>query len=389
MFDYNKRIDASQGQERITVENLIEYLKTLNKDAKISVLGDPCFYIHVEQDGSEVIFDDSPLEDEYPMDNSMSNYLERNKEDKKSKRKEREERKKELNRAYGKAVMKWEDENDEEDMEEMVNLFVEFINAPSDKKVLYIDKIKELYMKVDKMDRKTADKLILRILKKDEEETAKKAKEKYEENIKAQTEIPVNEADNQELRNAGPHLEAFLQHLHYSKKGPDNFKEMLTGKINPDTFKEAVGIGDCRNSFEAMMHSHLNRIVAIATPEYLVIALVTTHKGKLVVIPQCPNNKPVYLQEQRVLNINGINFQVNTILKSLYPERLAVTDIFKLSRLAEMVIPDAIEYVMKREDYDARYDKEAKKIKDAYKLISENYNSKFGPLVPLVIPVKH
>ena len=329
MFDYNKRIDATK--ERVTVEELIKYLKTLNKDAKISVLGDPCFYIHVEQDGSEVIFDDSPLEDEYPMDCSMSNYLERNKEDEKSRGKEREERKKELNRAYGRAVMGWQDED-----------------------------------------------------------ISKTAKEKYEENIKAQTEIPVNETGKQELQSAGPYMEAFLQDLYYTRKGPDNFKEMLAGKTNPDTFKEAyAAIGDCRNQFEAMMHGHLNRIVAIATPEYLVIALVTTHKGKLVVIPQCPNNKPVYLQEQRVLNINGINFQANNVIKSLYPERLAVTDIFKLSRLAEMVIPNAIEYVMKREEYDARDDKEAKKIKDAYKLISENYNSKFGPLVPLVIPVKH
>lgn len=327
MLDYNKRIDATE--ERVTVKDLIKYLKTLNKDAKISVLGDPQFYIHVEQDGSEVIFDDSALEDEYPMGHSMSNYLERNKAEEKSKRKEREERKKTLNRAYGEYVKK----------------------------------------ELDAM--------------------SKEANDLYAESIKAQTEIPVDE-DKQELQSAGPYMEAFLQDLHYTKKGPNDLKEMLTGKVNPETFKEAyVGIGDCRNTFEAMMHSHLNRIVTIATPVHLVIALVTTHKGKLVVIPQCPNNTPVYLQVQQVLNINGINFQVNDLIKSLSPERLVVTDIFKLSRLAEMAIPNAIEYCMKQKEYDARDDEEAKKMKDAYRIISENYNSRFGALVPLAIPVKH
>ena len=320
MLDYNKRIDVTE--ERVTVKDLIKYLKTLDKDAKISVLGDPCFYIHVEQDGSEVIFDDSPLEDEYPMSYSMSDYLERNKSEEKSKKEEREERKKTLNRVYGASVMK-------------------------------------------------------------------EANDLYEKSIKAQTEIPVDE-DKQEIQSAGTYMEAFLQHLHYSKKGPDDLKEMLTGKVNLDTFKEAyVGIGDSKNRFEEMMHNHLNRIVTIATPVHFVIALVTTRKGKLVVIPQCPNNESAYLQEQKVLNINGINFKVNCTVESLSPERLVVTDIFKLSRLAEMVIPDAIEYCMKQKEYDARDDEEAKKMKAAYRIISENFNSRFGPLVPLAIPVKH
>lgn len=385
MLDYNKRIDATK--ERVTVEELIKYLKTLNKDAKISVLGDPQFYIHVEQDGSEVIFDDSPLEDEYPMSYSMSDYLKRNKSEEKSKKEEREERKKELNRAYGRAVMGWEDEND---MEEMANLFVEYINAPNDKKVLYTDKIKELYMKVNRMSKKKADKLMLRILEKDEEETiAKKAKEKYEENIKAQTEIPVDE-NKQEIQSAGPYMEAYLEHLHFTKKGPDDLKEMLTGKINLDTFKEAyVGIGDCRNLFEAKMYKHLNRIVAITSPELLCIALVVKHRGQLKVIPQCPNNKPPYLQEDKVLSINGINFLVNNTIHSMSPDRFVIIDIFKLSKLAKMVIPDAIEYLMKRKEYDAKNDEEANRVKSAYSLIITNSKGKYGPLAPLALPVKN
>ena len=61
------------------------------------------------------------------MSYSMSDYLKRNKSEEKSKKEEGE---KEPN---GKAAMEWEDEND---MEEMANLFVEYINAPNDKKVL-------------------------------------------------------------------------------------------------------------------------------------------------------------------------------------------------------------------------------------------------------------
>lgn len=300
MLDYNKRIDASQGQKRITVKDLIEYLKTLNKDAKISVLGDPCFYIHVEQDGSEVIFDDSPLEDEYPMSYSMSDYLERNKAEEKSK---------------------------------------------------------------------------------------KEANDLYEKSIKAQAEIPVDE-NKQEIQSAGPYMEAYLKR-HFTKKAPDDLKEMLTGKVNLDTFKEAyIGIGDCRVLFEAKMHEHLNRIVVIASPELLCIALVVKHRGRLKVIPQCSNN-PSYLQEDKILSINGINFLVNNTIHSMTSDRFVIIDIFKLSELAKMVIPDAIEYLMNRKEYDAKNDDEATRVKTAYNFIIMNSKGKYGPLVPLVLPVKN
>lgn len=302
MLDYNKRIDASQGQKRITVENLIEYLKTLNKDAKISVLGDPCFYIHVEQDGSEVIFDDSPLEDEYPMSCSMSDYLERNKAEEKSK---------------------------------------------------------------------------------------KEANDLYEKSTKAQTEIPV---DKQEIQSAAPYMEMepFLQHLHYSKKDSDVLKEMLIGKVNLDTFTEAyIGIGDHRSSFEAKMYEHLNRIVAIASPELFCIALVIKHKGQLKVIPQSSNNIPSYLQEDKILTINGINFPVNDTIQSITSDRFVIIDIFKLSKLAKIAIPDAIEYLMNRKEYDAKNDDEAIRVKATYELIMMNSKSKYGPLLPLVLPVKN
>jgi len=300
MLDYNKRIDASQGQKRITVKDLIEYLKTLNKDAKISVLGDPCFYIHVEQDGSEVIFDDSPLEDEYPMSYSMSDYLERNKAEEKSK---------------------------------------------------------------------------------------KEANDLYEKSIKAQAEIPVDE-NKQEIQSAGPYMEAYLKR-HFTKKASDDLKEMLTGKVNLDTFKEAyIGIGDCRVLFEAKMHEHLNRIVVIASPELLCIALVVKHRGRLKVIPQCSNN-PSYLQEDKILSINGINFLVNNTIHSMTSDRFVIIDIFKLSELAKMVIPDAIEYLMNRKEYDAKNDDEATRVKTAYNFIIMNSKGKYGPLVPLVLPVKN
>lgn len=300
MLDYNKRIDASQGQKRITVKDLIEYLKTLNKDAKISVLGDPCFYIHVEQDGSEVIFDDSPLEDEYPMSYSMSDYLERNKAEEKSK---------------------------------------------------------------------------------------KEANDLYEKSIKAQAEIPVDE-NKQEIQSAGPYMEAYLKR-HFTKKASDDLKEMLTGKVNLDTFKEAyIGIGDCRVLFESKMYEHLNRIVVIASPELLCIALVVKHRGRLKVIPQCSNN-PSYLQEDKILSINGINFLVNNTIHSMTSDRFVIIDIFKLSELAKMVIPDAIEYLMNRKEYDAKNDDEATRVKTAYNFIIMNSKGKYGPLVPLVLPVKN
>lgn len=295
MLDYNKRIDASQDKKRITVENLIEYLKTLNKDAKISVLGDPCFYIHVEQDGSEVIFDDSPLENEYPMSYSMSDYLERNKAEEKSK---------------------------------------------------------------------------------------KEANDLYEKSIKAQAEIPADE-NKQEIQIAAPYMEAYLKYRHFTKKGPD-LKEMLTGKVNLDTFKEAyIGIGDHRSSFEAKMYEHLNRIVAIASPELFCIALVIKHKGQLKVIPQSSNNIPSYLQEDKILTINGINFPVNDTIQSITSDRFVIIDIFKLSELAKIIIPDAIEYLMNRKEYDAKNDDEAIRVKTAYEFIILNYK------IPLVLPVNN
>lgn len=58
MFDPKKR----KFSDNLTVEELCDYLlKNANKDAKVTVLGDPMVYIHIEEDGSEVCLDDSSL----------------------------------------------------------------------------------------------------------------------------------------------------------------------------------------------------------------------------------------------------------------------------------------------------------------------------------------
>lgn len=54
--------DFSSG---ITVEELIEVLKEYPKDALVTVLGSPSVYIHGENDGSTIIFDDNDLAEEY------------------------------------------------------------------------------------------------------------------------------------------------------------------------------------------------------------------------------------------------------------------------------------------------------------------------------------
>lgn len=54
--------DFSEGA---TVIEVIEALMKLPPNAKFTCLGDPRFYIHGEEDGSEVWIDDSPMDDLY------------------------------------------------------------------------------------------------------------------------------------------------------------------------------------------------------------------------------------------------------------------------------------------------------------------------------------
>lgn len=54
--------DFSKG---VTVKEIRDVLKEYPEDAKFTVMGDPCVYIHCESDGSTVIIDDNTLEDDY------------------------------------------------------------------------------------------------------------------------------------------------------------------------------------------------------------------------------------------------------------------------------------------------------------------------------------
>lgn len=63
MFDAKKR--KSFCSQDTTVEDLIEALKGYDPKATIGVDGDCYFYIHVEEDGSNVSIDSSSLDEEY------------------------------------------------------------------------------------------------------------------------------------------------------------------------------------------------------------------------------------------------------------------------------------------------------------------------------------
>ena len=62
MFSEKYRKDFTEAP---TVEELIEVLGEYPPNARVSVLGDPVFYIHGESDGSLIVFDDSSMDDEY------------------------------------------------------------------------------------------------------------------------------------------------------------------------------------------------------------------------------------------------------------------------------------------------------------------------------------
>lgn len=62
MFSENYRREFTEPP---TVEELIEILGEYPPTAKVSVLGDPMFYIHGESDGSLIVFDDASMDDEY------------------------------------------------------------------------------------------------------------------------------------------------------------------------------------------------------------------------------------------------------------------------------------------------------------------------------------
>jgi hypothetical protein len=318
MFDYNKRIEVKKEDE-VTVDRLIEYLKTLNPKASISVLGDPYFYIHVEEDGSEVVFDDNGLEDEYPIDFSINKYLERN-EAKEAKNKKR--KKKDINIANG---------------------------------------------EVSKLTVKSRSK----------DDINKKARDLYEEKIQAQTDITLGEIGESDQ---------FLKQFTFSLKGPDMLGDSLKGTCGQKEFKEALSsVGTKPSYLEEIISPHLNKIITIATTRSLLVALVIRHKGRLKIIPQTPCNYPTSFS----FCINGINFKACEEIIQLPYGTMEITDIFKLSRIAEMAIPDTIDYFMNREEYDSRDDYDAIRVKNSYNLILDNSISKYGPLVPLAIPIKH
>lgn len=60
MFDPKKR----GYSDNLTVEELCNYLlQNANKDARVTILGDPIVYIHIEEDRSVVCLDDNSLSD--------------------------------------------------------------------------------------------------------------------------------------------------------------------------------------------------------------------------------------------------------------------------------------------------------------------------------------
>ena len=68
MFDINKRVECKD----LTVGQLKKILETVSDDAKVFVLGDNYAYIHFEEDGSVISFDDNSLDDEYFKDDNNS-----------------------------------------------------------------------------------------------------------------------------------------------------------------------------------------------------------------------------------------------------------------------------------------------------------------------------
>lgn len=60
MFDPKKR----RYSNNLTVEELCNYLlENATKDARVTILGDPMVYIHIEEDGAVVCLDDNSLSD--------------------------------------------------------------------------------------------------------------------------------------------------------------------------------------------------------------------------------------------------------------------------------------------------------------------------------------
>ena len=64
--------DFSEGA---TVIEVIGALKQLPPKAKFTCLGDPRFYIHGEEDGSEVWIDDNPMDDLYTEYDNNENHI--------------------------------------------------------------------------------------------------------------------------------------------------------------------------------------------------------------------------------------------------------------------------------------------------------------------------
>lgn len=61
MYDIDKRREMKDA----TVEEVMNILKELPKDAKVFFNGDNYGYIHIEKDNSVISFDDSSLDDLY------------------------------------------------------------------------------------------------------------------------------------------------------------------------------------------------------------------------------------------------------------------------------------------------------------------------------------
>lgn len=61
MYDIKQLLSFS----KITVEQLIDVLTTLPKDAQIVICGDEYCYLHVESDGSVVNIDNEALDECY------------------------------------------------------------------------------------------------------------------------------------------------------------------------------------------------------------------------------------------------------------------------------------------------------------------------------------
>ena len=67
MYDIDKRREMKDA----TVEEVMNILKELPKDAKVFFNGDNYGYIHIEKDNSVISFDDSSLDDDYFYDGQI------------------------------------------------------------------------------------------------------------------------------------------------------------------------------------------------------------------------------------------------------------------------------------------------------------------------------